>query len=108
MAVPPLSVKQAPAGPSIDAIVRALVEVVPTPVVVADDAGHYVYVNPAARAFFGRPVEELVGTEVIDSIVPREREEVGSYLCATATPEPHRPSTTMFRPAGPHTHLPFH
>jgi PAS domain S-box-containing protein len=87
--------KQAPAGPSIDAIVRALVEVVPTPVVVADDAGHYVYVNPAARAFFGRPVEELVGTEVIDSIVPREREEVGSYLCSTATAEPGRRSITM-------------
>jgi PAS domain S-box-containing protein len=95
MAVTPRTVKQAPTGPSIDAIVRALVEVVPTPVVVADDAGYYVYLNPAARAFFGRPVEELVGTEVIDSIVPREREEVGSYLCSTATAEPGRRSITM-------------
>src|ERR1700682_3646173 len=95
MAVTPRSVKKAPTGPSIDAIVRALVEVVPTPVVVADDAGYYVYLNPAARAFFGRPVEELVGTEVIDSIVPREREEVGSYLCSTATAQPGRRSITM-------------
>src|SRR6202171_2373321 len=95
MAVTPRSVKKAPTGPSIDAIVRALVEVVPTPVVVADDAGYYVYLNPAARAFFGRPVEELVGTGVIDSIVPREREEVGSYLCSTATAQPGRRSITM-------------
>jgi len=87
--------KQAPSGPSVDEIVRALVEVVPTPVVVADDSGHYVYVNPAARAFFDRPVEQLVGTEVLDSIVPREREEVGSYLCSTATAEPGRRSVTM-------------
>jgi PAS domain S-box-containing protein len=90
-----VSIKQTPSGPSVDEIVRALVEVLPTPVVVADDSGHYVYVNPAARAFFGRPVEQLVGTEVIDSIVPREREEVGSYLCSTATAEPGRRSVTM-------------
>jgi PAS domain S-box-containing protein len=90
-----VSIKQTPSGPSVDEIVRALVEVLPTPVVVADDSGHYVYVNPAARAFFGRPVEQLVGTEVIDSIVPREREEVGSYLCSTATTEPGRRSVTM-------------
>jgi PAS domain S-box-containing protein len=87
--------KQAAASPSVDEIVRALVQVVPTPVVVADDSGHYVYVNPAARAFLGRPGEELVGTEVIDSIVPREREEVGSYLCSTATGVPGRRSITM-------------
>src|ERR1700687_5062595 len=95
MAVTPRSVKQAPTGPSIDAIVRALVEVVPTPVVVADDSGHYVYLNPAAGAFFGRPADELVGTEVMDSIVAREREEFGSYLCSTAIAEPGRRSITM-------------
>jgi PAS domain S-box-containing protein len=95
-----LSSNKALATPSVDEIVRALVEVVPTPVVVADDSGHYVYVNPAARAFFGRPVEELVGTEVIDSIVPREREEVGSYLCSTATAAPGRRSITMLGQAG--------
>src|ERR1700674_5575800 len=95
MTVTPRSMKQAPTGPSIDAIVRALVEVGPPPVVVADDAGYYVYLNPAARAFFGRPVEELVGTEVIDSIVPREREEGGSYLCSRATAQPGRRSITM-------------
>jgi PAS domain S-box-containing protein len=95
-----LSKHQALATPSVDEIVRALVEVVPTPVVVADDSGHYVYVNPAARAFFGRAAEDLVGTEVIDSIVPREREEVGSYLCSTATAEPGRRSITMLGQAG--------
>jgi len=93
-------VKQAPASPSVDEIVRALVEVVPTPVVVADGPGRYVYINPAACAFFGRPVEELVGTEVMDSIVPREREEVGSYLCSTATAEPGRRSITMLGRGG--------
>ena len=100
MATTGLSKNQALATPSVDEIVRALVEVVPTPVVVADDSGHYVYVNPAARAFFGRPAEDLVGTEVIDSIVPREREEVGSYLCSTATAEPGRRSITMLGQAG--------
>ena len=100
MATTGLSKHQALATPSVDEIVRALVEVVPTPVVVADDSGHYVYVNPAARAFFGRSVEDLVGTEVIDSIVPREREEVGSYLCSTATAEPGRRSITMLGQAG--------
>src|ERR1700694_2685061 len=82
-----MSMKQPAATPSVDEIVRALVEVVPTPVVVADDSGHYVYVNPAAGAFFGQPADELVGTEVMDSIVPREREEFGSYLCSTAIAE---------------------
>jgi PAS domain S-box-containing protein len=100
MATTGLSKNQTLATPSVDEIVRALVEVVPTPVVVADDSGHYVYVNPAARAFFGRPAEDLVGTEVIDSIVPREREEVGSYLCSTATAEPGRRSITMLGQAG--------
>jgi PAS domain S-box-containing protein len=90
-----MSMKEPASTPSIDEIVRALVEVVPTPVVVADDSGHYVYVNPAAGAFFGRPAEAVVGTEVMDSIVPREREEFGSYLCSTAIAEPGRRSITM-------------
>jgi PAS domain S-box-containing protein len=90
-----MSIKEPASTPSIDEIVRALVEVVPTPIVVADDSGQYVYVNPAAGAFFGRPAETLVGTEVMDSIVPREREEFGSYLCSTAIAEPGRRSITM-------------
>src|SRR5260370_27393963 len=89
------SLKEAPAGPSVDEIVRNLVEVVPTPVIVADEAGLYVYVNPAARQFFGRSVEDLIGAEVLDSIVPREREEVCSYLRSSATDEPGRRSMTM-------------
>jgi PAS domain S-box-containing protein len=92
--------KQPAATPSIDEIVRALVEVVPTPVIVADDSGHYVYVNPAAGAFFGRPAQALVGTEVMDSIVPREREEFGSYLCSSAIAEPGRRSITMLAREG--------
>src|SRR2546421_2946141 len=100
MATTGLSKNQVLATPSVDEIVRALVEVVPTPVVVADDSGHYVYVNPAARAFFGRPAEDLVGRGVIAPIVPREREEVGSYLCSTATAEPGRRSITMLGQAG--------
>jgi PAS domain S-box-containing protein len=89
------SLKEAPAGPSVDEIVRNLVEVVPTPVIVADEAGLYVYVNPAARQFFGRSVEDLIGAEVLASIVPREREEVCSYLRSSATDEPGRRSMTM-------------
>src|SRR5260370_14287408 len=89
------SLKEAPAGPSVDEIVRNLVEVVPTPVIVADEAGLYVYVTPAARQFFGRSVEDLIGAEVLDSIVPREREEVCSYLRSSATDEPGRRSMTM-------------
>jgi PAS domain S-box-containing protein len=88
-------VKEAPVSPTVDEIVRTLVEVVPTPVFVVNDSGHYVYVNPAARELFGRGVDELVGKDLVDSIVPREREEVHSYLCSTATHESGRRSMTM-------------
>jgi PAS domain S-box-containing protein len=90
-----LSVSEAPASPSIDEIVRTLVEVVPTPVFVVDDSGHLVYVNPAAGEFFGRPREQLVGTNVMDRVVPREREELCSFLPSSATEEPGRRSMTM-------------
>jgi PAS domain S-box-containing protein len=90
-----LSATDAPAFPTTDEIVRTLVEVVPTPVVVADEAGRYVYANRAAGAFFGRRVEELVGTTVIDSIVAREREEVSSFLRSSAVDEPGRRSMTL-------------
>jgi PAS domain S-box-containing protein len=88
-------VKVRPAGPTVDDIVRTLVEVVPTPVFVVDDSGHYVYVNPAARERFGHEGEELVGRDLLDSLVPRERDEVGSYLRSAATEEPGRRSMTM-------------
>src|ERR1700737_1699302 len=90
-----LSVKATPVGPTVDDIVRTLVEVVPTPVFVVDDSGHYVYVNPAARERFGHEGEELVGRDLLDSLVPRERDEVGSYLRSAATEEPGRRSMTM-------------
>jgi PAS domain S-box-containing protein len=90
-----LSATDATAFPTTDEIVRTLVHVVPTPVVVADEGGQYVYVNPAACAFFGRRVEELVGSAVMDSIVPREREEVCSFLRSSAVDEPGRRSMTL-------------
>src|SRR5260370_20733603 len=102
------SLKEAPAGPSVDEIVRNLVEVVPTPVIVADEAGLYVYVNPAARQFFGRSVEDLIGAEVLDSIVPREREEVCSYLRSSATDEPGRRSMTLLGRAGDEREVVLH
>jgi len=86
---------QTPAFPTTDEIVRTLVEVVPTPVVVGDAAGCYVYVNPAASEFFGRPADELIGAKVIDSIVPREREEVCSFLASSAVDQPGRRSMTL-------------
>jgi PAS domain S-box-containing protein len=101
-------VKQAPAGHSVDEIVRTLVEVVPTPVFVVDDSGRYVYVNPAARELFGRQGEELVGTDLLDSIVPRERDEVGSYLRSAATHESARRSVTMLAREGQEREVVLH
>ncbi len=72
-----------------------MVEVIPTPVFVADDSGHYVYVNPAACELFGRRREELIGSDSLDSVVPRERDEVCSYLRSDATDQPGRRSMTM-------------
>jgi len=88
-------VSEAPATPSIDEIVRALVEMVPTPVLVVDDSAHLVYVNPAACEFFGRAREELVGSNLMDSVAPREREELSSFLPSSATDQPGRRSMTM-------------
>jgi PAS domain S-box-containing protein len=95
-------------GPTVDEIVRTLVEVVPTPVVVADAAGNYVYVNPAACEFFGRRGDELVGAQVMDSIVPREREEVCSFLHSTAIDEPGRRSMTMLGRGGQEREVVLH
>src|SRR5256885_11297709 len=76
MATTGLSKNQVLATPSVDEIVRALVEVVPTPVVVADDSGHYVYVNPPARAFFCRPAAECAGCRIdVDVMPPIIRDE---------------------------------
>ena len=52
-----MPVTQTPAFLTTDEIVRTLVEVVPTPVVVADAAGCYVYVTPPpAGSSVGRPM----------------------------------------------------
>jgi PAS domain S-box-containing protein len=95
-------------GPTVDEIVRTLVEVVPTPVVVSDAAGCYVYLNPAACEFFGRPVEELIGASVIDSIVPRERDEACSFLGSSAVKEPGRRSMTLLGRAGQEREVVLH
>ena len=95
MAVTRMSVTDTAGFPTTDEIVRTLVEVVPTPVVVSNLAGVYVYVNPAACEFFGRRSDELVGSSVMDSIVPREREEACSFLQSAAIDEPGRRSMTL-------------
>lgn len=89
------SVKESAPGPSVDEIVRTLVEVVPTPVFVVDALRYFVFVNPAACELFGRQREEFIGTDLLDTIVPRERDEVSSYLRSSATEEPGRRSMTM-------------
>src|ERR1700704_2049254 len=94
--------------PTVDEIVRTLVEVVPTPVIVSDAAGRYVYLNPAACEFFGRPVEELIGASVIDSIVPRERDEACSFLGSSAVKEPGRRSMTLLGRAGQEREVVLH
>jgi PAS domain S-box-containing protein len=82
-------------GPSVDEIVRTLVEVVPMPIFVVDGLLHYIFVNPAACELFGRRREEFVGMDLLDTVVARERDEVGSYLRSTAIAEPGRRSMTM-------------
>jgi len=95
-----MSTKEAPPNPSVDDIVRILVEVVPTPVFVVDASLHYVYVNPAACELFGPRREELVGTSLADFLVPREGDEVASYLRSSATDQPGRRSMTVLRRNG--------
>src|SRR5437899_7970784 len=95
-----VSMKEAPPSPSVDEIVRTLVEVVPTPVFVVDALLQYVYLNPAASELLGCQEEELVGTQLVDSIVRRERDEVSSYLHSSAADQPGRRSMTMLRRNG--------
>jgi len=91
---------EAPPSSFVDEIVRTLVEVVPTPVFVVDAFLQYVYVNPAASELLGCGSEDLVGTDLLDSVVRRERGEVTSYLRSTATDQPGRRSMTMLRRNG--------
>lgn len=95
MAVTNVSPKEAPASPSVDEIVRTLLEVVPTPVFVVDVLGHYLYINHAARELFHGGGDDLVEMDFPDSLVPRERDEVCSYLRSSATEQPGRRSMTM-------------
>jgi PAS domain S-box-containing protein len=100
--------KEAPSSPSVDEIVRTLVEVVPTPVFVVDADLHYVYLNPAASELLGCSGEELVGTDLVDSVVRRERDEVTSYLGSVATEQPGRRSMTMLRRNGQEREVVLH
>jgi PAS domain S-box-containing protein len=83
-----------------DEILRALVEVVPAPLLVVDASRHYLYVNPAACELFGRRREDLMGMDLADCIVPRERDEVTSYLRSVVPLEPARRSMRLLRPDG--------
>ena len=100
--------KEAPSSPSVDEIVRTLVEVVPTPVFVVDADLQYVYLNPAASELLGCSGEELVGTDLVDSVVRRERDEVTSYLGSVATEQPGRRSMTMLRRNGQEREVVLH
>ena len=90
-----VAMKEARRGPSVDEIVRTLVEVVPTPVFVVDGNLGYVYVNPAASELLGCGDQALVGTNLMDFVVRRERDEVSSYLRSNATDQPGRRSMTV-------------
>jgi len=83
-----------------DEILGALVEVVPAPLVVLDASRRYLYVNPAACELFGRQREQLLGMELADCLVPREREEVASYLRSVVPHEAGRRSMRVLRPDG--------
>ena len=95
MAATRASMKGAAPSPSVDDIVRTLVEVVPTPVLVVDANLRYVYVNPAAAQLLACGGEALVGTDLMDFVVRRERDEVSSYLRSSVTEEPGRRSMTV-------------
>src|SRR3989475_5211474 len=95
MAATPLSMKEAQPAPSVEEIVRTLVQVVPTPVLVVDADLHPVYVNPAASELLGGGDEALVGSDLMDFLVRRERDEVSSYLRSSATDQPGRRSMTV-------------
>jgi PAS domain S-box-containing protein len=83
-----------------DEILRALVEVVPAPLVMLDGSRRYLYVNPAACELFGRPREQLMGMDLVDCLVPRERDEVISYLSSVMPSESGRRSMRVLRPDG--------
>jgi PAS domain S-box-containing protein len=87
--------KEAQPAPSVEEIVRTLVQVVPTPVLVVDADLHHVYVNPAASELLGCGEEALIGSDLMDFIVRRERDEVSSYLRSSATDQPGRRSITV-------------
>jgi PAS domain S-box-containing protein len=83
-----------------DQILRALVEMAPAALVMIDASRHYLYVNPAACELFGRRPEELLGADLADSLVPRERDEVTSYLRDAVPHQPGRRSMRVLRPDG--------
>lgn len=83
-----------------DEMLAALVEVVPAPLVMVDASGHFRDVNPAACELFGRRRAELLGADLADAVVRRDREEVDSYLRSVGPQEPGERSITVLRPDG--------
>src|ERR1700730_8002976 len=83
-----------------DEILRALLEVVPAPLLIVDALRQFLYVNPAACELFGRRPEDLLGMDLADCIVPRERDEITSYLRSGIPHEPARRSMRVLRPDG--------
>jgi PAS domain S-box-containing protein len=81
-----------------DGILRALVEVVPAPLLVVDGSRRFLYVNPAACELFGRRRQDLLGMDLADCIVARERAEVVHYLGSVLPHEPARRSMRVLRP----------
>jgi len=100
-----LHVKGTPHDPPSDELVRTLLEVAPAPLVVVDARRRYVYVNPAARQLFGRA--ELVGTDLLESLVWRERDEVKSYFDSLVPHQPGHRTMTVLRPDGEERHVHF-
>jgi PAS domain S-box-containing protein len=83
-----------------DEMLRTLAEVAPAPLLVLDASDRYLYANPAACQLLGRRCEELVGTDLVDTFVRRERDDVTSYFRAVVPGQPGQRSMTVLRPDG--------
>jgi PAS domain S-box-containing protein len=74
-----------PRTPPDDSRYRLLVEYAPDGIFVADDAGHYVDVNPAGCAMLGYTREEILGMRVTDIHMEDERADaMRSYRAMSA------------------------
>src|ERR1700694_5859300 len=92
--------KETPQDPPADDFLMTLAEVAPVPLVVLDNRRRYLYVNTAACELFGRRRDELLTLGLADSLVPRERDEIISYLRSLVPNQPGRRGITVLRPDG--------